>query len=296
MDSVFTFDPATGSSASTRCGDSLYYAPSNLAVGADGSLYITHEDDVGGADTTSYGLPRRADRRHPSGPRSTSPPWAPPPHVRRRRPLDHRPRQGRSRSSSSSSACFSNAADLSVASAFDPATGVARWSTPLPGEPRRRARRPVRRDDRRPARHRHRDVPGPPSTPRPRPRPRAPSPPRPSRSSASRPDGLVIAGADAGNGVNGLVALQSDGTPLLDSTPAPRSAIPAAGGTILALGPGLMWRWTERPARRRGSSRRRSRGAARLDVALASDGSIVGLQCDGTLFGASGLENLERLP
>ena len=93
MDAVFTFDPATGASTSTTFGFSLYYAPGDLAVGADGSLYVTHEDGVG--DGRSRRPTSRASRRAApcSGRRSTSRLWP-------RRPIRATGRSSRRRSRS----------------------------------------------------------------------------------------------------------------------------------------------------------------------------------------------------
>src|SRR6185437_10453655 len=54
MESVFMFNPASGVSTSTTFGFTLYYAPSDLAVGADGSLYVTHEEGVGTVKQTTF--------------------------------------------------------------------------------------------------------------------------------------------------------------------------------------------------------------------------------------------------
>ncbi len=45
---------ATGASTSTTFGFTLYDAPGDLAVGADGSLYVTHEDGVGTGKQTTF--------------------------------------------------------------------------------------------------------------------------------------------------------------------------------------------------------------------------------------------------
>jgi hypothetical protein len=54
IDSVFTFDATSGASTSTAFAFGLYYAPQDIAVGSDGSLYVTHEDGVGTVLQTTY--------------------------------------------------------------------------------------------------------------------------------------------------------------------------------------------------------------------------------------------------
>ncbi len=97
-------------------------------------------------------------------------------------------------------------------------------------------------------------------------------------------DGVVIAGADAGNGVNGLVALTRDGG-VVWTSPGSIHATIASDGTVVAWGNTIRGldgatgttRWGLAPAV----------PSCIEDAALTSTGGIVALQCDGTLFGAS---------
>jgi outer membrane protein assembly factor BamB len=105
--------------------------------------------------------------------------------------------------------------------------------------------------------------------------------------------GVVIAGAEGGYGLTGLVALANDGTALWHNDGAENATI-ASDGTILASGiagdggPGPSIRAIN-PAT--GTTKWElvapSSGACMVDFALTSERGIVGLQCDGTVFGAS---------
>lgn len=104
--------------------------------------------------------------------------------------------------------------------------------------------------------------------------------------------GVVIAGAEGGYGLTGLVALANDGTALWHNDGAENATI-ASDGTILASGiagdggPGPSIRAID-PAT--GTTKWElaapSSGACMRDFALTSERGIVGLQCDGTVFGA----------
>jgi hypothetical protein len=250
-DSVFTFDPSSGASTSTTFGVSLYYAPGNLAVGADGSLYVTHKDDVGGANTTTF--------------------------ISRIAP------DGRVVWTSVDLKTLGPPAN-SVANAFDARTGAVRWSTTLPGQV---VGGPVVRSDGTIVALLDRD--GTTALVLVDPRTGAPE----TRHLATgafeilgvTEGDVVIAGADTGSGVTGLVAIASDGTTLWTS-PAGQHATIAADGTILAFGPNITaidgsngaTKWQQPPP---------AAGSCIADAALTSEGGIVALQCDGTLFGAS---------
>ena len=58
VNALFTFDPATGSATSTNFGLDLDTTvppdTADIAVGSDGSLYVTHQDNVGLDDTKTY--------------------------------------------------------------------------------------------------------------------------------------------------------------------------------------------------------------------------------------------------
>jgi hypothetical protein len=58
VNALFTFDPGTGSAKSTTFGLDLDTAvppiTADIAVGSDGSLYVTHQDQVGLEDTKTY--------------------------------------------------------------------------------------------------------------------------------------------------------------------------------------------------------------------------------------------------
>jgi hypothetical protein len=281
QDAVFTFDPATGASASTTFGFSLYDAPTDPAVGADGSLYVTHADDVGGAHTTTY-----VSRIAPGGQVL----WTtvdlatlgPPPMFAGM--IDPSiVALGQDDLAVVMVGVLTATGDVTVANAFDPATGAARWSTVLPGQivggpavqadgtivallAVATAASVVSFDP----------ASGAPTT-------------TPLSTSlfelfAVTRDGVLLAGADTGNGVSGIVALRSDGT-VLWTLPGADRAMVAGDGTILAFSPTLKAldpstgtsKWELSPP---------TPGSCIWDAALASDGTLVALQCDGMLFGA----------
>jgi hypothetical protein len=98
--------------------------------------------------------------------------------------------------------------------------------------------------------------------------------------------GVVIVGVDEGNGPDGLAALATDvapgGNPVLWKRKGPfTQATIALDGTILAFGPTFSAIDPET-----GASIWDLPVAAPclMDAALASDGTIVGLRCDGTVF------------
>jgi outer membrane protein assembly factor BamB len=284
-DALFTFDPSTGISTSTDFGVSLYYAPPDLAVGADGSLYVTHSDDVGGAHTTTY-----VSRVAPGG----AVLWTtvdlgtlgPPPMVEGE--IDPSVLAlGEGDLVIVAVDVLAKDGDYVVVDAFDPATGAVRWSTTLPGG---RVGGPVVRPD------------GSVTVLLYTPGAMTPNADLVILDPASgvavthplgmgvveifgvMRDGTVLAGADAGNGITGILAFGSDGTPLW-AAPGDLATI-AADGTVLAVAQGIValdgatgeTKWTLPLPSAEGCI---------VDFALTSDAGLVGLQCDGTLFGAS---------
>ena len=282
-DSVFTFDPATGSSTSTTFGFSLYYAPSNLAVGADGSLYVTHQDGVGTVKTTTY-----VSRVGPdSAVRWTSVDLA---------TLGPTPQYNDGEISPSTIALgkddlvviFSyvlvKAGEVSVALAFDPATGAELWSQAIDGEV---VGGPVVRADGTIVAVID-GMNGTSSLVTLKPDSGAlttlPLSMGVFQILAVTVDGVIIASADTGGSVMGLVALAEDGSVLWTSS-AERATI-ASDCTVITFdktiqgldGATGMVKWDLAPP---------APSECIMDAALTSAGGIVALQCDGTLFGAS---------
>src|ERR1019366_9722742 len=132
-DAVYTFDPATGSSTSTTFGFSLYYAPSDLAVGADGSLYVTHQDGVGSAKTTTY-----ISRVGPDGAvRWTSVDLAtlgPPPEYNDGDISPYTIALGKDDLVVMFTGVLEKWGEITVGHAFDPVTGAVLWTQPVDGE------------------------------------------------------------------------------------------------------------------------------------------------------------------
>jgi len=284
-DSVFTFDPATGSSTSTTFGFSLYYAPSDLAVGSDGSLYVTHQDGVGSAKTTTY-----VSRVGPDG----AVRWStvdlatlgPTPEYNDGDISPYPIALGKDDLVVMFDGVLEKSSEVTVAHAFDPTTGAVLWSQTVDGE---LVGGPVVRSDGTIVAVIDSPVTGTsnldvfqPST----------------GAVAVHPlsigafeilavttDGVVIAGADAGKGISGLVALAGDGSVLWTSQAASRATI-ASDGTVVVFGQTIQgldgstgsMKWELAPP---------VPPPCIMDAALTSAGGIVALQCDGTLFGAS---------
>ncbi len=281
-DAVFTFEPSSGASTSTTFGFSLYYAPRDLAVGADGSLYVTHEDRVGEANPTSF-----ISRVAPDG----TVLWT----SVDLKTLGPAPMYGDVSPSTVALGqgdlvvivvgVLTKAQEVSVASAFDPATGAVRWSTTLPGPI---VGGPVVRSDGTIVALLDMSG-GVTALAELDPRSGAPTTHRLSSGAFEiygvTERGIVIAGGDTGNGVTGIVAVGQDGA-MLWTSPGPSHATIAANGMIVAFGPEITaidertgaTKWRLAPA---------VAGSCVADAALTSAGGIVALQCDGTLFGAS---------
>jgi hypothetical protein len=281
-DAVFTFEPATGKSTSTTFGFSLYDAPSDVAVGTDGSLYVTHEDGVGTVKQTTY-----VSRVAPDGTVLwTSVDLAtlvPPADVVDGEVFPSTLALGKGDLVVIEVDAVGNTGDVATVIAFDSTSGATRWSRQLDGElvggPVVRAdgtivlltsqmggTRLVVLD------------------------PESGTPASTPLSSgafeiaAVTKDGAVIGGSDSGNGVTGLVAIGSDGT-MLWTGPGSGEATIASDGTVISFGQEItaldgatgQVKWQLAPP---------TAGSCILDGALTSEGGLVALQCDGTLFGA----------
>jgi hypothetical protein len=280
-DSVFTFDPESGASTSTTFGLNLYYAPQDLAVGADGSLYIPHADGIGTAKQTNF-----VSRVGPDGTVLwTSVDLAtlgPPPQHGSGDVSPWNVTLAKDDLVVLAVSVFAASGPTQVVSAFDPATGAVRWVTPLTGS---LAGGPVVRLDGSIVVITNADgtsslVVLDPETGTPASHPTAGT----FAVAGVTEDGTVIAEADDGGGVTGLVALDGDGKTLWTTSGATSATI-TRDGSIVVWGPGLAaldaatgaprWELPDAPE------------ACIIDVALTSAGGLVALGCDGTLFGAS---------
>jgi PQQ-like domain len=280
-DSVFTFDPSTGMATSTTFGFSLYYAPGELAVGADESLYVTHSDGVGTANPKTT-----VSRVGPDG----SVLWTsvdlatlgPPPLYGDVFPSSIA--LGKNDLVVIATDFLLQSSQWMMLSAFDPATGAVNWSTPLTGQ---LVGGPVVRSDGSIVALSN-SVAG-----------SAIAYYDPAGGAVTVADlsagafeifavtenGVVLAGADDGNGITGIEAIADYGTTLW-THPGVRAASIARDGTVVAFDATIMGldeatgktKWELSPA---------VQDSCILDAALTSDGRIVALQCDGTLFGAS---------
>jgi hypothetical protein len=293
VNALFTFDPATGSATSTTFGLDLDTTvvpdAANIAVGSDGSLYVTHQDNPAFDDTKTY-----VSRVGPDG----TVRWTTPDLATFGPPLTYPGLNGALTFFPSTIALgkddlvvvFWNVAIdpaatsndwKTVALAFDASTGKLKWSTPIQGS-----------------------VEGGP---------------------AVRPDGSIVALVwndgpvnlvilDAATGSSresqlpqevwgiyavtqsgvvlaeanmgyGTYAIADDGSFLWTHTGVIARTV-ASDGTIIAFGSTIEGldettgntKWKLAPP---------SPSSCVLAVALTSDGKLVALQCDGTLFGAS---------
>ncbi len=282
-DSLFTFAPKTGASTSTTFGFSLYDAPGNLAVGTDGSLYVTHADGVGGAQQTTF-----VSRVGPDGAVLwTSVDLAtlvPPDDVVEGEVFPSTIALGTGGLVVIEADVVGNTDDVATVIAFDATSGATRWSTQIVGQ---LAGGPVARKDgtivvlidQGGASQLVVLDPG----------SGAPTPTTLATGvfqiAAVTVDGAIIGGADEGNGVTGLVEYGSDGT-MLWSGPGSGKATIANDGTVISFGAEItaldgktgQMKWQLSPP---------NPGSCILDAALTSEGELVALQCDGTLFGAS---------
>ncbi len=281
-DSVFTFDPSSGASTSTTFGVSLYDAPKDLAVGMDGSLYVTHANGVGTALQTTF-----VSRVAPGGevlwtsvdlgtlgPTPENDGEVDPSTIALGQDdlvviLVDVPAAG--------------GQDSTIASAFDPATGATRWSTTLPGG---LTGGPMIRPDGTIVATTNAGVSGDlvildPGTGA---ATTAPLPTGVFEVFAVTEGGAIIGALDAAKG-GGILAMGPDGTTLW-TNPNGDAATIASDGTIIVFGITIagidgatgetVWEVTPPGAH-----------PCTVDGALTSDGGIVALLCTGTLFGAS---------
>jgi hypothetical protein len=278
--SLFTFDASSGTSTSTTFGVSLYDSGLDVAVGADGSLYVTHSNDVGEASPMTF-ISRIAPGGAVLWTTADLGTLGPPPQFG-----DVDPSVvalGKDDLVVVLVGVITASGDFVVADAFEPATGVPRWSTTIAGST---VGGPVVMADGTIAALV--DVTGPTSSLVLLDTEGMPTI-SPLASGAFEIFGvttgdLIIAGADTGNGVSGIVALRRDGS-LAWTFPGPGAATLDGKGTILAYGPNITaldeatgaTKWQLTPP---------VTTPCVIDAALASDGSMVALLCDGTLFGA----------
>lgn len=283
LDAVLTYDAATGAATASTFGLSLYDAPPDLAVGADGSLYVCHLDNVGQAHQETY-----VSRISPSGEVLwTSPDLATlgPPPMFDGEVFPAVLALGEGDLVVAMDSVIAEAGDFAVVSAFEPATGAVRWSTALAGSP---SGGPVIRADGTIAVLVY--LPGPATNaglvtldPATGAATTSPIAIGTSGLGGATLDGAVLTGANAGNGITSLVALEGDGT-IRWTAPGHGGATIAADGTVISFGEPITaidgatgaTKWTLSPP-----------GPCLSDLALTSDGGLVGLLCDGTLFGAS---------
>jgi PQQ-like domain len=274
FDAVFTFDSATGASMSTTFGFDLDDAPGDVAVGVDGSLYVTHED----GETASV------SRVAPDGTvlwTSVDFGALAPPGMNGTLFLDGT-RIALGKGDLVVVAGYIGTPtgdDTTSVIALDPATGSARWTTTLAGGfvggPAVHAdgtivlltdwTQLVVLDPEK----------GTPTT--------KTVAGKLSEMFAVTTGGVVLAGSDTASGTD-LVAIGSDGSTLW-SGPTGKATI-ASDGTVISFGAEItaldgasgQMKWQLSPP---------VPGTCIVDGALTSEGGIVALQCDGTLFGAS---------
>jgi outer membrane protein assembly factor BamB len=282
---IHSFDSAGGASTSTTFGFDLYYALPDIAVGADGSLYVEHADGVGTVQQTTY-----ISRVTPSAKTAwTSVDLAtlgPPPETGDGEVFPSTVALGKDDLVVIEVQVLATAGTMSVTSALDPATGAVRWTTTLPGAP---IGGPAVRADgsivvllsyynggsalvsfdpvsgtsnvftlAAPA----------------------------YEIFALAVDGTALVGSDSAQGVTGLTALAPDGRALwtypvpnmLGATIAQDGEVIAYGRNVVALD-GATGRplWHLDPP---------SPSNCIADAALTSTGDVVVLACNGTLFGA----------
>lgn len=283
-ESVLQIDAKAGTAKATTFGFDLYYAPAMPAVGEDGSLYLVHADDVGTANSRTY-----VSRVGPGGDTV----WTTPDLAT----LTTSPSPGSDVFPSTLALArndavvitvmdtISKSGSVALAVGFDGHTGATSWSVPTPGQ---LLGGPAILPDGRavllagPANAPNLviiDVQSGGATTH------ALAMPVFELYAITR-GGVVIAGTDAGQGVDGLIALGLDGKPLWTVPGAMRGATIASDGTVVAFGATIAGldpssgatKWSLSPP---------VPGSCLADVALASDGTIVGIQCDGTVFGAA---------
>jgi hypothetical protein len=278
--SALSFDPTTGASTSTTFGLSFDDESPDPAVGADGSLYVGYADGIGDTGTKNF-----VSRVAPGGEVL----WTtvdlgtlgPAPDF----PGDVFPSTialGKDDLVVVVVDDYGKKAEVAVVDAFDPATGATRWTTTLDAAP---GGGPLVRPDGSIVVLTYRGAEQDlvlldPAT--------GAATASPIAIDAIVLDALAVTreGAvlvDLNTGA--IAALASDGTPLWISADA-GNATPTSDGMIFSVGATLMvrdgstgaLRWSLPPP---------EPGACMDGAVLTSDGGIIALQCDGTLFGAS---------
>jgi hypothetical protein len=275
--STLLIDAKTGAATDTTFGFDLYDEAGNHAIGADGSLYLLHSESVGTAMSKTF-----VSRVSPGG----SSTWT----------VD----VGAAAGVKPGGSVFPSTLALGpgdrvftvvdtiptlVAVAVDASTGATAWTTSLPGQV---LGGPAVRPDGSVAL-----LAGPANAPN------LVIFDGQTGTMTSRAlgfevaeifavttTGVVIAGTDAGMGVDGLVAIDADGKAIWKTPGAFRGATVALGGTIVAFGTTIV-SLSETTGTTLWSLVPPIPSSCLADVALTSAGGIVALQCDGTLFGAS---------
>lgn len=286
---VFTFNPATGSATSTTFGfDNLdTVSPpfgANIAVGSDGSLYVTHQANPALDDTKTY-----ISRVGPDG----TVLWTTPDLSTFGPPLTYQLTVVTFYASTVALAKDDLVVVLwtvtdpsqdyeTIALAFDAATGQLKWKTPIQGET---TGGPVVRSDGSIV----------------------------ALVQGQSPTSLVILDADTGSlresllseqvwglfavtqggvvlaGANtgyGTEAIADDGSFLWVRTGATARTV-ASDGTVVAWGSSTIVGLDETSGTTKWELAAPSPSACIQSLALTSNGTLVALQCDGTLFGAS---------
>ena len=296
--SILSFAPATGALTTSAYGLELYDSESDLAVGADGSLYIVYQTGVGTAATQAF-LARLDPETHAVVWSSTDIlSLGPPPRYTADGASVGDIALGRGDVAVVVNDTLvpgdgGTLTNVSVASAFDPTTGAVLWTTTLSGQ---LFGGPVVRADGSIV-----VVVGPSGLSSASLVTLEPA----SGAATTLPlsggvfgidavayDGTVIVATDSGNGVEGAMAVATDGTVrwtkpgVLDATIASDGSVVGRLGTtmggatsIVALDPMTgHTQWQLDPP---------VSGYSIWYVALSSDGALVAEQGDGTVFGAS---------
>lgn len=282
QDSVFSFQADTGASTSTTFGFELYYAPGNHAVGSDGSRYLVHSSGVGTANSHTF-ISRVSSSGTVTWTSADLASMLPPPTVE-------------GMVSTSLIALGQNETVVVVidvwgpegsgghALALAPGSGAKLWSTAFQGQP---LGGPAVMPDGSIA-----IIAGPANAPRiVRFDPGSGSPVIApvslglTKIFAVTRTGIILAGTNQGSGIDGIAAIASNGSALWTRSLDVRDATVDSEGMIVAFGKTITgldaangktrWEYAAPGA-----------GSCLAAAALTSDGKIVGLQCDATLFGA----------
>ncbi len=278
-ETLLQIDTESGASSSTTFGFDFYTVPPNPAVGADGSLYLVHKQNVGTVNSAKF-----ISRVRPSGVVG----WTTP-------KLDSLIVAGKLQEPSTLALGMGGAVVTAIGSlgpsgvgsvvvALDPANGALLWQTELSGQ---RLGGPAVRPDGSIA-----VIAGPLSAAKLVLLDAQSGTPTIHELSfgafviyAITKAGTVIVGTNEGQGVTGLAAVDGDGNTQWTRAVEVRQATLASDGTIFVAGPTLAGldevsgaiRWKLSPP---------NAGSCVLDGALTSGGEIVAVQCDGTLFAA----------